>query len=47
VNHALCCSANIDDVLIGIAHRGRLNLLVCLLKFPPVVMFQKVSLLTS
>ena len=38
-------AANIDDVVIGIAHRGRLNLLTCLLKYPPVVMFQKVSLL--
>jgi len=39
----LCCIANIDDVVLCIAHRGRLNLLTCLLKYPPVVMFQKVS----
>jgi len=38
------CVANIDDVVLGIAHRGRLNLLTCLLKYPPVVMFQKVAL---
>jgi len=36
-------AANVEDVVIGIAHRGRLNLLVCLLQYPPVVMFQKVS----
>ena len=37
-------SAGIDDVIMCIAHRGRLNLLTCLLKFPPVAMFQKVML---
>ena len=36
--------AGIKDVIIGIAHRGRLNLLTCLMKYPPVNMFRKVSL---
>lgn len=33
----------ISDIVIGMAHRGRLNLLTGLLKFPPVAMFQKMK----
>ena len=32
----------IKDVIVAIAHRGRLNLLTLLMKFPPVEMFRKV-----
>ncbi|XP_054712034.1 2-oxoadipate dehydrogenase complex component E1-like isoform X2 [Uloborus diversus] len=35
------CLAGLSDVMIGIPHRGRLNLLTGMLKFPPVAMFQK------
>lgn len=31
----------IDDVIIGMAHRGRLNLLACLLGFEPSLIFDK------
>lgn len=31
----------IDDVIIGMPHRGRLNLLACLLGFEPMAIFQK------
>ncbi|XP_013414055.1 probable 2-oxoglutarate dehydrogenase E1 component DHKTD1, mitochondrial, partial [Lingula anatina] len=34
---------NIQDVIISMPHRGRLNLLTCMLKFPPVQMFQKMK----
>ncbi|XP_023235170.1 probable 2-oxoglutarate dehydrogenase E1 component DHKTD1, mitochondrial isoform X2 [Centruroides sculpturatus] len=33
----------ISDVIIGMAHRGRLNLLTGLLKYPPEAMFQKMK----
>ncbi len=33
----------LKDVVVAIAHRGRLNLLTLLMNYPPVVMFQKVS----
>jgi len=32
---------NIDDVIIGMPHRGRLNLLACLLGFEPAAIFSK------
>ncbi|GIY89366.1 probable 2-oxoglutarate dehydrogenase E1 component DHKTD1, mitochondrial [Caerostris extrusa] len=35
------CSDGLKDVIVGIPHRGRLNLLTGLLNFPPVVMFKK------
>ncbi|KAF8764651.1 putative 2-oxoglutarate dehydrogenase E1 like protein [Argiope bruennichi] len=35
------CIDGLKDVIIGIPHRGRLNLLTGLLDFPPVVMFKK------
>ncbi|CAL1263836.1 unnamed protein product [Larinioides sclopetarius] len=35
------CLNGLKDVIIGIPHRGRLNLLTGLLDFPPVVMFKK------
>ncbi|GFY41628.1 probable 2-oxoglutarate dehydrogenase E1 component DHKTD1, mitochondrial [Trichonephila inaurata madagascariensis] len=35
------CLAGLKDVVIGIPHRGRLNLLTGLLNFPPVIMFKK------
>ena len=40
----LCLSSEeIEDIVLCIAHRGRLNLLTCLLNFPPVEMFRKVT----
>lgn len=36
-------SHGITDIIIGMPHRGRLNLLTGLLKFPPALMFQKMS----
>ena len=46
LTHVPCISSDdIKDVLVCIAHRGRLNLLTCLMKYPPVVMFRKVGLL--
>ncbi|RWS26543.1 hypothetical protein B4U80_00166, partial [Leptotrombidium deliense] len=34
---------NITDVIIGMPHRGRLNLLTCLLNFPPRIVFRKMQ----
>lgn len=33
---------DLTDVVICMPHRGRLNFLTCMLKFPPVIMFKKV-----
>lgn len=33
----------IDHIILGMAHRGRLNLLTGLLQYPPVKMFQKMK----
>ena len=30
-----------NDIILGMPHRGRLNLLTGMLKFPPVAMFRK------
>ena len=35
--------AGLKEIIIGIAHRGRLNLLTGLLQFPPVAMFRKMK----
>ncbi|XP_035231111.1 probable 2-oxoglutarate dehydrogenase E1 component DHKTD1, mitochondrial isoform X1 [Stegodyphus dumicola] len=35
------CLSDLKYIMIGIPHRGRLNLLTGLLNFPPVAMFQK------
>ena len=35
--------SNIDDVVVGIAHRGRNNLLTVLLQCPPVLLFRKMK----
>ena len=32
-----------EDVIIGMPHRGRLNLLTGMLQFPPVAMFRKMK----
>ncbi|KAL4237502.1 putative 2-oxoglutarate dehydrogenase E1 component DHKTD1 [Mactra antiquata] len=39
------CSAQagIEEIVICMPHRGRLNFLTCLLNFPPIRIFQKVS----
>lgn len=34
---------DIRNIIIGMPHRGRLNLLTCLLNYPPVIMFQKMT----
>lgn len=36
-----CVAASIDDVVVGMPHRGRSNLLAVLLKFPPASLFAK------
>jgi probable 2-oxoglutarate dehydrogenase E1 component DHKTD1 len=36
-------ACQVDHIILGMAHRGRLNLLTGLLKFPPVRMFQKMK----
>ncbi|KMS94077.1 hypothetical protein BVRB_025030, partial [Beta vulgaris subsp. vulgaris] len=36
-------AANIEDVVIGMPHRGRLNMLVALLDYPPRAIFSKVK----
>ena len=33
----------INDIVLGMPHRGRLNLLSGMLKFPPVAMFRKMK----
>ncbi|KAK2191948.1 hypothetical protein NP493_42g09044 [Ridgeia piscesae] len=39
----IAAAQNIHDVVISIAHRGRLNLLTCLLQLEPVLMFRKMK----
>ena len=36
-------SDGVQEVVIAMPHRGRLNLLTGLLKFPPVAMFRKMK----
>ena len=41
---------NLDDIeqlVVGMAHRGRLNLMICLLKLDPCLLFTKVLFLKS
>lgn len=38
-----CSQNSISDVVICMPHRGRLNFLTCMLKFPPVIMFKKMK----
>jgi 2-oxoglutarate dehydrogenase complex dehydrogenase (E1) component-like enzyme len=45
-----CASVQIEDVVIGMPHRGRSNLLAVLLRYPPASLFAKMrgeSLLPS
>jgi probable 2-oxoglutarate dehydrogenase E1 component DHKTD1 len=35
--------AGIQDVVVGMAHRGRLNLLTDLLNYDPVILFHKLK----
>ena len=35
------CIIGIEDIVTCIAHRGRLNLMTCLLEYPPQIMFRK------
>uniref|UniRef100_A0A8C5PJY7 2-oxoadipate dehydrogenase complex component E1 n=1 Tax=Leptobrachium leishanense TaxID=445787 RepID=A0A8C5PJY7_9ANUR len=37
----MCALSGVTDVVIGMPHRGRLNLLAGLLQFPPELMFRK------
>ncbi|KAM4746828.1 2-oxoadipate dehydrogenase complex component E1 [Rhinophrynus dorsalis] len=37
----MCALSGVTDVIIGMPHRGRLNLLTGLLQFPPELMFRK------
>ncbi|PVD25710.1 hypothetical protein C0Q70_13370 [Pomacea canaliculata] len=37
------CQYDLQEVVICMPHRGRLNFLACMLKFPPVIMFQKMK----
>ncbi|KAM8974327.1 2-oxoadipate dehydrogenase complex component E1 [Pelodytes ibericus] len=37
----MCALSGVSDVVIGMPHRGRLNLLTGLLQFPPELMFRK------
>eukprot|EP00079_Xenopus_tropicalis_P034369 XP_017948140.1 PREDICTED: probable 2-oxoglutarate dehydrogenase E1 component DHKTD1, mitochondrial [Xenopus tropicalis] len=37
----MCAFAGVTDIIIGMPHRGRLNLLTGLLQFPPELMFRK------
>ncbi|KAI0220197.1 hypothetical protein LSAT2_028293 [Lamellibrachia satsuma] len=39
----MAAAQDIHDVILSIAHRGRLNLLTCLLQFEPVLMFRKMK----
>ena len=43
VDFKLFFSDGIEDVIIGMPHRGRLNLLTGMLQFPPVAMFRKMK----
>merc|ERR1719384_2090508 len=40
---ALAKQQNLNQIVLGQAHRGRLNLLTGLLQFPPVAMFRKMK----
>ena len=36
--------SDVEQLVMGIAHRGRLNLMACLLNLDPVLLFAKVLL---
>ena len=38
-----CILDGLEDIVLGMPHRGRLNLLTGMLKFPPVAMFRKMK----
>uniref|UniRef100_A0A0B6ZF52 Transketolase-like pyrimidine-binding domain-containing protein n=1 Tax=Arion vulgaris TaxID=1028688 RepID=A0A0B6ZF52_9EUPU len=38
-----CAEHDVDDVVMSMSHRGRLNFMTCLLNFPPVLMFKKMK----
>ncbi|KAJ2777900.1 hypothetical protein H4R18_004912 [Coemansia javaensis] len=40
---ALCSDAGVAEAVIGMPHRGRLNILVDLLKYPPRALFHKLA----
>ena len=40
---SFCCKGEIQELVLGMPHRGRLNLLTSLLKFPAAQMFSKVG----
>lgn len=33
----------VEQIVLGMPHRGKLNVLTCLLNFPPVRMFSKIK----
>ena len=37
------CTAGVEHLIIGMPHRGRLNLLTGLLEFPPSALFHKIK----
>ena len=39
-----CNLGDIEEMVMGIAHRGRLNLMVCFLDLDPALLFTKVFL---
>ena len=43
IDNMILISDGLKDVIIGTAHRGRLNLLTGMLQFPPVEMFRKMK----
>ena len=43
IDNIILISDGLKDVIIGTAHRGRLNLLTGMLQFPPVEMFRKMK----
>ena len=40
-----CCLDGVEDLVIGMPHRGRLNLMTGLLHYSPQAMFYKVSVI--
>lgn len=43
----LYSSVGIQDIVVGMPHRGRLNLLTGLMKYPTAEMFSKVAILCA
>ncbi len=45
INYKHLDKGDVEQLVLGMAHRGRLNLMICLLNLDPCLLFNKVSFL--